>query len=303
MKRERIRVIVNPAAGRGRGARMTPEIHAAFAGVGASDVRTTAAAGDELRLASEAIAEGCTTLVAVGGDGVAANVANAILRSHADTRLAVIGAGTGNDFARLLGTDGIGAHAVAALCALASETRVDVGRVEDVFFLNSCGFGFDVAVVEGIARTRWLRGSSVYLYTALRELFAYSGITVAVGSEGSRRQPARHLLLAIANGARFGGGFEIAPGASVSDGKLDAVSILDAAPARRLALLAAARKGRHTAYPECVIERSAEFEVAFDKPPHYEADGELHRARSATLRISSCPSALRVVAGPRVQLA
>lgn len=293
---ERICVIVNPAAGRGRGARMIPEITAQFAEYGMPDIRITMGKGDESAIAESAIAEGFTTLVAVGGDGTTSNVANAILRSGAEVRLAVMPAGTGDDFAKTLGTAKADARTVARLCAEPSTQRVDVGKVEDVFFLNCCGFGFDVAVVDGIAANSWLRGSAVYVYTALTQLFAYRGIEIGVRSDASVRPPALHMLLVIANAAYFGGTFEIAPGASATDGKLDAVSILDASPLRRIALLVAATRGTHESYGECIRETAREFEVSFPRPPAYEADGELHHAQSSNLRISSCPAALRVVA-------
>jgi len=290
---ERICVIVNPLAGRGRGAKLVPAISAAFAGAA---VRISETKGDERRLAREAIGEGFTTLVAVGGDGTTANIANAILHSGGGARLAVMPAGTGNDFAKLLGTHKSGAPEIARLCSDADDLRVDAGRIEDVFFLNACGFGFDVAVVEGIERTPWLTGNSVYIYTAMRQLFGYRGLEAATSSILGQRPRALHLLLVFANAENFGGAFRIAPGASVSDGKLDAVSILDIGPLRRITMLSAATRGEHIHYGECRVERAPEFDATFDEAPAYEADGELYRAKSATVRISSCPSALRVVA-------
>ncbi|MGI9078427.1 MAG: acylglycerol kinase family protein, partial [Gemmatimonadaceae bacterium] len=89
-------VIVNPASGRGRGAQALPKIREAFAAVGVSDIRITAVQHDEATFARHAIADGRTTLVAVGGDGTISNVANAIIGSGSDARLAMIAAGTGN---------------------------------------------------------------------------------------------------------------------------------------------------------------------------------------------------------------
>ena len=47
----RVRVVVNPAAGKGRGAKALPEVRRAFAAVGVTDVRTTGARGEERALA------------------------------------------------------------------------------------------------------------------------------------------------------------------------------------------------------------------------------------------------------------
>ena len=297
---ERACVIVNPAAGRGRGAKMLPSISGAFANEGIADVKATLAKGDEARLATEAIANGCTTIVIVGGDGTLSNVANVILHSGRDVRLAVMPAGTGNDFAKLLGTSKVDVAALARLCRTSEAQRVDAGKVEDVYFVNCCGFGFDVAVLEGIARNSRLRGNSVYVYTALMELFGYPGVNIGVSSQASTRASELHLLLAIANASYFGGTFEIAPGAIATDGMLDAVSILNVAPWKRIGVLAAAIRGKHERYRECVRERASTFTVSFAVPPTYEADGELHHAQTPTVTVSSCPGALRVVAAHRL---
>ncbi len=294
--RERTCVIVNPAAGRGRGAKMIPSIAAAFAEHGVGDIRSSITKGDEARLASEAIAEGFTTLVVVGGDGTMSNVANAILLSGQDVRIAVMPAGTGNDFAKLLGTLNSDARTVAGLCATAPDQRVDVGRIENRYFVNCCGFGFDVAVLEGIRKHTRLRGNSVYVYTAITELFGFRGFMLSVRSSQSDRPAAMHLMLVMANASYFGGTFEIAPGAIATDGKLDAVSILDLPAWKRAVVLGAALMGKHERFRECVRERAGEFEISFRSPPAYDADGELHRASESTVVVSSCPSALRVVA-------
>ncbi len=293
---DRTCVIVNPAAGRGRGAKMIASIAAAFGEHGVADIRSSVAKGDEARLAKEAIAEGFTTLVVVGGDGTISNVANAILLSGQDVRIAVLPAGTGNDFAKLLGTLKSDAPTVAHLCATAPEQRVDVGRIENRYFINCCGFGFDVAVLEGIRKHSRLRGNAVYVYTAITELFGFRGSELGVKSDQSARPAAMHLMFVLANASYFGGTFEIAPGAIATDGKLDAISILDLPAWKRAAVLGAALMGKHERFKECVRERSGAFEISFPVPPVYDADGELHRANDSVVNVSSCPSALRVVA-------
>lgn len=279
---------------------MVPGITAAFGSYGVSDVRITRGPGDEARVAREAIDGGAATIVVTGGDGTASNVANAILHSGRDVRLAVLPAGTGNDMAKLLGTAKAGADEIARLCFDAPTRRIDVGRIEDVHFINCCGFGFDVAVLEGIAANARLRGNAVYVWTALSQILGYRGTDIAISSSRSTRGPAHHLLLVIANAAWFGGTFEIAPGAVATDGQLDAVSVLDIAPLKRVALLAAAMKGRHLKFRECVRERAPEFVVRFDTAPSYECDGELYHARTSRLTVTSYPAALAVVAARNI---
>src|SRR5688572_9666223 len=222
---DRVSVIVNPAAGRGRGARTLAAVTTAFNAIGVTDVQTTKAREDEGAIARRAMDAGATTLVAVGGDGTWGNVANAILASGAnrDVRLALVAAGTGNDFAKTAGAPATDVEATARLVAEGVETRVDVGRIEEHFFLNITGFGFDAAVLEDILKIKWVKGEALYLYSALRQLTSYQGIDIDVTTPARRRSRVKHLMLVIANARNFGGKFLIAPNASLTDGRLDAV--------------------------------------------------------------------------------
>lgn len=295
---DRVTVIVNPAAGRGRGARALPAIRDAFAAVGITDVRITQSKEDERLIAQRAIDEGARTIVACGGDGTWGNVANGLLASGAasDVRLGLIAAGTGNDFAKTVGAPASDFAATARLVAEGREARVDVGKIEDHFFLNICGFGFDIAVLEDISKIPLLKGDAVYIVSALRQIVGYGGVDIDIAAGGARRGNARHLMLIIANAKNFGGAFKIAPQASLSDGVLDAISIHDASTLRRLSLFGAAAKGSHIGAPEVVHEQAPHFVVHFSTPPAYETDGEYRRAQSADLDVSCLPGALRVIA-------
>lgn len=295
---ERVSVIVNPAAGRGRGARTLAEVTAAFQAVGVTDIQTTKAREDEGAIARRAMDAGATTLVAVGGDGTWGNVANAILSAGAggQVRLALVAAGTGNDFAKTAGCPATDAVATARLVASGAETLVDVGRIEEHFFLNIAGFGFDVAVLEDILKIKWVKGEALYLYSALRQLTSYRGVEIDVSSDAKRRGSTKHLMLVVANAKNFGGKFKIAPEASLTDGLLDAVAILDATTWRRVNLFGAVARGTHHTLAEVIIEQAPSFTVQFSGPPAYETDGEYQQAKSAELEIACVPRALRLVA-------
>ena len=290
-------VIVNPASGRGSGARALPAIRSAFSAVGVSDVRLTSVKGGEESEARRAIDEGFDTIVACGGDGTWGNVANGIIAAGAGhaVRMALIATGTGNDFAKTVGAPARDFPATARLAVDGTHVAVDVGRVEGRHFLNVSGFGFDIAVLEDIERISWLKGDMLYLYSALRQLFSYGGVEVGIATQRKRRDPRRHLMLIVANARNFGGSFKIAPAASITDGKLDAISIHDAAPLARMRLFAAATKGTHVMAPEVLVEQSPSFTLQFSAPPAFETDGEYNRATASTVQIDCVPQALRVV--------
>lgn len=293
---QKVCVIVNPAAGRGRGARNLPAIREAFANAGITEVRLTEQREGERAVARRAIEEGFDTIVACGGDGTWGNVANAILAMGADdVRLGLIASGTGNDFAKTVEAPANDFNATAKLVADGHDTRVDVGKVEDQYFLNITGFGFDIAVLEDIPKIPLLRGDAVYIVSALRQIIGYGGVDIDIVTSARTRGKLKHLMLVIANAKNFGGAFKIAPNASLSDGKLDAIAIYDAPAMKRLGLFAAAVKGTHVLKPGVSVEQSAKFSLTFNAPPAYETDGEYRQAKTAEVEVMCVPAALRVV--------
>ena len=288
-------LIANPAAGRGLGARLIPGVADAFARHGITDVRLTVAPGDEARQVHAALDAGYDTIAVLGGDGTWSKAAAAVARAGSPARLAFVAAGTGNDFVKNLPEPSRDPDAMARLVAGAQngadEWRVDMAAVDDELFLNVAGFAFDVAVLARVERTRWLGGTAVYAYAALRELLFYAGLDAAL--DGGPRE--RLLLLAFANGAHFGGAFHVAPGARVDDGLLDAVVIPDIGRLARPALLARAARGTHVTHPRVAVRRAAAFTLAFAQPPLYEADGELRRASAPEVRVEIRPGVLRVL--------
>ncbi|MDQ6690748.1 MAG: diacylglycerol kinase family lipid kinase [Gemmatimonadota bacterium] len=290
-------LIVNPTAGRGSARARIHEIRAAFANRGITELKETRYAGDEEKLAGEAIRGGVETLVAVGGDGTCARVAAAILRSGKSCSLAVVPCGTGNDFAKTLGVSALAPHQIAELVARDQPERIDVGRVDDSFFINSCGLGFVASVLEAAQSGRFLKGGAVYIYSALAQLFTYRGLTVSV-SAGTAAPPQTMLMLTISNGRFLGGAFRIAPSASVIDGELDVGFVGDVSLIGRVRIFAGALRGTHLGLPSVKTRRAKTLALRFTGPPIMEVDGELRRAGSSTVTIECLSRALSVIAAP-----
>lgn len=290
-------LIANPAAGRGRGGRVLAQVREALVSAGVTTVHVTRQAGEERAVAEAAARAGAGTIVAVGGDGTWGNVARGILASGVDTRLALVAAGSGNDLAHGAGIVATDVRAALAIALGEGTRRIDVGLADGVHFLNCLGFGFDAEVLRSCERVRWIRGHAMYLTAALREIFSYHGLHARVMASGHEAVRDRYLLLVIANGPRFGGGFRIAPEARLDDGVLDIVRVGDASPWRRVALLASAVSGRHVGAPEVRMERSNRVALHFDAPPPFQADGELHQASTSVVSVQALPGALRLAVG------
>lgn len=304
----------NPASGRGGGGRRIGEYRARLtAALERVTFARTTRPGEERELAERAVDEGYDVIVAVGGDGTWSNVADRLVASDRDdVALGILPSGTGNDFGRNFGYDPRQPAEAVAVLAAGHTRAIDVGRletpsasehdperVEPRHFLNLIGFGFDVAVIDGAEGARFLRGELLYKVTALKQLFRFPGIPVRVeAADGSVRESAQ-LMLTVSNGRYFGGGFPIAPGATVDDGKLHACLIGDAPPFTRFKLFNLAERGRHVRSSHVEILSDRSFRLTFDAPPRFEMDGDVRRSSSAEMHVRSLPGALRVVAPER----
>ena len=286
-------VVFNPRSGKGRGARLVSSVLQALGGDVAHEV--TAAAGDEGRITAEALGRGFRRIVAVGGDGTWSNVGNAIIRSGVDAALGLVPAGTGCDLAKSLGVPARDIAGCARIARDGHTRRIDVGRIEDVYFLNVAGFGFDIAVIEDSLRVRFLGGDLLYVYCALRQLHRYPGFAFSLGIDGEAPAPREMLMLVVANARVFGGGFKIAPGAELADGLLDVVTFANMPLVRRLAIMGRLLRGTHGEAPEVASRRARRIVLRFDAPPAYETDGEWRRAASADVPVEAVPGALRVL--------
>jgi diacylglycerol kinase (ATP) len=297
---EPIFVVFNPMSGKGRGATLVAPVLAALgSGNGRVEHAATQGPGDEARLAEEAVKRGFRRIVAVGGDGTWSNTANGILRSGIPAKLGLVPGGTGCDLAKSLGIPQRDLLACARIVLEGRTRAMDVGRVEDKYFLNVVGFGYDVAVIEDSWTVKYLQGPPLYLYCALRQLHTFEGFSVDMEVDGEKRGRQDLLMLVLANGRIFGGGFRIAPRADLGDGILEGSAFRNMGFLARLGVLVRLLQGTHGGSPQVAPARASRFRLRFDAPPAYETDGEWNRAKTADLTVETLPGALQVlVPGP-----
>jgi diacylglycerol kinase (ATP) len=297
-------VIFNPHSGKGRGAQFITPVLDALRDGGVLEHGLTTRPGDEERMAEEAVGRGFRRVVAVGGDGTWSKVANGLLRANAgrpagdEAVLGLIPGGTGCDFGKSLGIPRDDLLRAAAIVREGHTRTVDVGRVEGRVFLNICGFGYDVAVLENSWSVKYLEGEQLYLYCAVKQLGSYAGFAVEREADGT--SVGRHdlLMLIVANARFFGGKFRIAPEADLADGRLDIVRFGNMGFLRRVDVMQRLLRGRHETSPHVNASRVGRLRLRFlsAEPPAYETDGEWNRAKSSTVEIETMPAALRVLA-------
>jgi diacylglycerol kinase (ATP) len=298
------RLVVNPAAGRGRSLRVLPVATAELDAAGAGyQVSESASLHDAASIAGRA-AELGQVVVAVGGDGLAGALSGAAAAGGA--RYGIIPAGNGNDLARVLGIPADPAAAARVLIS-GQERRVDLigvtipGQPETVVFC-SVYLGLPSVAGEIANRTRWLRGPVVYSVAALRALAAWAPASFRVeisrgdgpGGGGVLVRDFAGYGVVVANAAYFGALAE------VDDGMLDVVIMRHGPRLAFIRDLLKIRNGSVLGPARISLDRGAEVMVTVDRDLPAGADGDTlpfaAPLRPGTLlRIRAVPRALRLL--------
>ena len=293
----RVQLIVNPAAGRGAGARLAPELLARLRRRGLEcEARSSSAPGEVVALVSGALRSGVDCVAVAGGDGTVGEAANGYFgTARADQALAIIPVGTGNDFAKMLGVSGDWLLACERI-AEGRHRRVDLGRCNGRVFANGIGAGFDAQVALEANRIRWLRGNAVYGVALARTLLLRYATPRARIVHDSGVLEGRITMMAAANGTTYGGAFRMAPNADIADGLLELVVADALSRAGILGLVPHVMRGTHVGRPGVTVLRTRRAVVEADEPLVVHADGEIIERAARRLEIEVLSGALLVIA-------
>ena len=296
-----MRLIVNPVAGRGHAAQVAVDARRALEGLGVPfDLIETTEPNQAIGLAEQASLEGCEPVVAVGGDGTVHEVLNGLVRAHVNGgpvgTLGVIPAGSGNDFEYMLRSP----KALERLCRRLAECKtrlIDVGRVDDRYFANCVGIGFDATVNIVSRRHHRLRGLPLYLVSALETIFIYYKAPLVTLRYDGNEVTQRMLLVAVGNGRRVGGGFLLTPDAEIDDGLFDLCFAREISRPQILALIPHVIRGTHVNKPPVRMARARKIVVTSEDGLPSHVDGEIYTTDAHRIEIEVLPKRLRVVVG------
>jgi YegS/Rv2252/BmrU family lipid kinase len=297
-----ILVIANPVAGHGNGAKVLPALRHHLTEEGLDfDLVCTTRPLEAIELARQGVADGYRTIVAAGGDGTAHEVLNGLRAATDDNQVAgtlgIIPTGSGNDIAHMVGIPEENLQ-VACRCLAEGQTRViDMGRLDDRYFANNVGMGFDAMVSIVSRRIKYLHGFPMYFLAVLQTVFIYyKAPTVSVTyDDQTTTQPI--LMVTIGNGTRHGGGFFVTPLAEVDDGWLDLCIAREISRPRIFALIPHFMRGTHVDKPPVTMLRCKRAVVACESGLAVHVDGEIYAEAARRLEIEILPQRLRVICG------
>lgn len=302
-----IKVIVNPAAGKGAGGRQAEEVRARLAANGIDgDLTLTEGPGHAIEIAREASLAGCKVVVAAGGDGTTNEVINGLMQAKekgGGAALGVIGLGTGNDFMYAAGIpEDLGR---ACRCLAQGRRRwIDIAHVRGGdwpcgrYVGNGVGVGFDVKATIEVRKIKRLTGTPAFVLAALKTLFLYFDAPMITVQADDLTLTGHFLMISIMNGRRLGGGFYVAPQALPDDGMFDLTLAVQTTRLTILRLMAMYMRGTQLAHPSVSGLRARRIVVRAEGGLTSHADGEIFLTDGRYIELEMLPRQLQVVCEP-----
>jgi diacylglycerol kinase (ATP) len=277
-------LLINPNSGNGRGEKVGRIVKEELEALGIQCIDISAKSAKQCQenlknaLTSSQSYEG---LFLVGGDGTL----NIAIQDLVNTGLgvALIPAGTGNDFARTLNLNLKDPKQLISYYLSNKPALVDVGKVGERYFVDVLSTGFDSMVNERANAMRRIKGRAKYNLSILLVLSTFKPKNYEFSIDGVSFE-SRAMLIAVSNGISYGGGMKVTPDAKLDDGLFD---ILILTPVSRFEFLRVFPKvfsGKHITHPAVKISRGKSVEINSDAVAY--ADGE---------RIGSLPIKASVV--------
>jgi YegS/Rv2252/BmrU family lipid kinase len=218
--------VVNPAAGKGK------NIPALLASISYAcedlkvdyDIYHTHAAGDATVYVSEKCKQNPDQhfrFYACGGDGTLSEVVNGVVGND-NAEIAVIPAGTGNDFIRTFRHPEY--FSAIQKQILGTAKKIDVLKYNDRYSLNIINVGFDCDVVQKVGeikRNAFVPSKLAYIMGIVAVFAKPLGKKFKVTIDDGEPIENKFMLCAMANALYYGGGFKAAPLAKLNDGYMD----------------------------------------------------------------------------------
>ena len=303
--------------------RVWPEIKKVLDAAGVEyQAYETQARGDATGKTRASLRSGIDSIVVVGGDGTLSEVAEGFFEFNDDldvlptainpaATLALLPAGTGNDFAR--GLRGRRAPLQTWIDKVVAHTRgnaVEPPQAVDVLYgrcngfekpficLNASTMGIGGETAGRVAaQGKFMRnfsGEFRFVFAAVGALAAWRERRVIVTVDGRTITDGPMNLVAVANALYCGGGMMLSPDARIDDGKLDVITASGLSRANVVTELSRVHTGGHVNNPKVTITQGTivriETLLLQDAMP-LEADGNVRGVTPVQFQV--LPGALR----------
>lgn len=275
------KIILNPYAGRWKALERKVEVEQALKAAGIDyDLVITSMPGHGTQIASQAVEEGFSPIIAAGGDGTISEVVNGMAQSNNFMQkqlpaLGILPLGSANDLVDNLSLPK-DLDASIRVISQGNIRELDLCQVNDRFFDNNAAIGLEPHITLIQQRIK-LRGVLSYLVAALKGIYDNLGWNMQLEWEGgSYDGPV--TLVTVGNNPRTGGLFYVTPHADPFDGRLTFVYGFVKTRLEMLRVLPMILKsgpGNYTEHPAIHEIHSTWLRVHSQTPTPLHTDGEI----------------------------
>ncbi len=292
----RVILLVNPTSGGGRGGRNAPVVVEKLSAAGIDVIEATGESAEAAAaLARQALADGgIDAVIACGGDGTVHLAVQLV--AGTDIPLGIIPVGTGDDNARTLNIPLKDVEAAVEVIAGGHTRKVDLGHIDTAdgnsrWFLGVMSSGFDSMVNERANKLRWPSGKARYLVATVAELSLFKPLPYAVEIDGEHHDGVA-MLVAVGNGASYGGGMKVCPSAVADDGELSVTFLGRVSKLTFLKVFPRVFNGTHISHP--AVREISGRRITLDAPDQI-AYGDGERIGPLPVTVQVHPGALRAL--------
>ena len=254
-------LVINPVSGQGKGA-VVGKYVAGF--LNRKSVPYTIVTGNSsfalsshLQFFLDSSTE-CDGVIAVGGDGLLHIVLQKVI--PANIPIAIIPAGTGNDFVRSLGWDLDDIDVQLENVLSNAPKQFDAGLVDGEWFASVLSTGFDAVVNERANKLSWPKGPMKYNASIAIELPRFKPRNYEIELD-DRTIATQAMLIAVGNGRSYGGGMLVCPDADMTDGLFDVMVLHPVSKIEFIKVFPSVFIGAHINHPAVEIVRSKKVRI------------------------------------------
>ena len=266
-------VLFNPSSGGGKGRRIATQVVEYLHSENLNVLEVFGADYDEASINfTEVIKRHSSEIkavVVVGGDGMVHLAIQELAGS--EIPMALIPAGTGNDFARALNLDLKNPLSNLTVYLRTAPVAVDLGRAKNRFFADILSTGFDSIVNERANRLRYVKGRMKYNIAIFLVLSTFKPKSYRFRVDAIDFTT-KAMLIAVSNGQSYGGGMKVTPDAQIDDGVFDVMILGPVSKFEFLKVFPKVFSGAHTNHPAVKILRGRSVTIESNAIAY--ADGE-----------------------------
>lgn len=242
-------------------------------------------------------------VIVIGGDGTLHEVLNG-LSQHSKIPVAVIPAGSGNDFARGIHLKLRGLHLFRKILKNPDHQHIYCGyyflngrhKYGRRYFLNNIGFGLDgavVAIANQFVFRKWLRRfylqRLLYPISLIRVVSRYNPITIELAVDKGRLIEENVTMVTIANHAYYGGGMKITPKANIRSSNFQLITISPISKWKLIGFFLTVFIGKHTIFKEVRVREASHIYVKSKQAIPFQVDGQGSQCYECEVGVSTAP--------------